>query len=50
MNFDIEHTQGRLHGNADALSRRRCIENECAYCAKASKVATITAYTKVLSR
>lgn len=33
--FEIEHRPGRLHGNADALSRRPCIENECTYCAKA---------------
>lgn len=32
--FEIEHRPGRLHGNADALSRRPCIENECTYCAK----------------
>lgn len=33
--FEIEHRPVRLHGNADALSRRPCIENECTYCAKA---------------
>lgn len=33
--FEIEQRPGRLHGNADALSRRPCIENECTYCAKA---------------
>lgn len=33
--FEIEHRPGCLHGNADALSRRPCIENECTYCAKA---------------
>lgn len=33
--FEIEHRPGRLHVNADALSRRPCIENECTYCAKA---------------
>lgn len=32
--FDIEHRPSHLHGNADALSRRPCIENECTYCAK----------------
>ena len=33
--FEIEHRPGRLHGNADALSRRPCAEVECPYCAKA---------------
>ena len=30
--FTIEHRSGRLHGNADGLSRRPC--QECNYCAK----------------
>lgn len=29
--FSIEHRPGRLHGNADALSRRPC-ERECSHC------------------
>lgn len=29
--FDIEHRNGRAHGNADALSRRPCFD-ECKYC------------------
>ncbi|KAK3095582.1 hypothetical protein FSP39_016324 [Pinctada imbricata] len=31
--FTIEHRAGRIHNNADALSRRPC-ENECKYCEK----------------
>ena len=30
--FTIEHRAGRLHSNADALSRRPCIESNCKYC------------------
>lgn len=30
--FDIQHRAGKLHGNADGLSRRPC--NSCVYCSK----------------
>lgn len=30
--FTIEHKAGRLHSNADALSRRPCIDDNCKYC------------------
>lgn len=30
--FDIVHRPGRQHGNADALSRRPCLDRECRYC------------------
>ena len=33
-NFTIHHRRGRLHGNADALSRRPCEETACKYCEK----------------
>ncbi|KAI4901978.1 hypothetical protein NFI96_025061 [Prochilodus magdalenae] len=32
--FTIQHRAGRLHSNADALSRRPCLELECRYCAR----------------
>ena len=32
--FTIEHRAGRLHSNADALSRRPCIEENCKHCKK----------------
>ena len=33
-NFNVEHRVGERHGNADALSRRPCNQNECRYCEK----------------
>ena len=30
--FEIRHRAGRLHGNADALSRRPCVAEQCRYC------------------
>ncbi|KAJ8339695.1 hypothetical protein SKAU_G00343280 [Synaphobranchus kaupii] len=32
--FEIRHRPGRLHGNADALSRRPCAAQECRYCSR----------------
>ncbi|KAJ8356790.1 hypothetical protein SKAU_G00195840 [Synaphobranchus kaupii] len=32
--FEIRHRAGRLHGNADALSRRPCSAQECCYCSR----------------
>ena len=32
--FEIQHRAGKLHSNADALSRRPCIENSCVYIVK----------------
>ncbi|KAJ8364253.1 hypothetical protein SKAU_G00130840 [Synaphobranchus kaupii] len=32
--FEIWHRAGRLHGNADALSRRPCAAQECRYCSR----------------
>ncbi|KAJ8351980.1 hypothetical protein SKAU_G00234560 [Synaphobranchus kaupii] len=32
--FEIRHWAGRLHGNADALSRRPCAAQECRYCSR----------------
>ncbi|KAJ8369428.1 hypothetical protein SKAU_G00094560 [Synaphobranchus kaupii] len=32
--FKIRHRAGRLHGNADALSRRPCAAQECRYCSR----------------
>ena len=34
-NFKIEHRAGRIHSNADALSRRPCCESSCSYCLRA---------------
>lgn len=34
-NFVIEHRPGKCHNNADALSRRPCIEMHCQFCTKA---------------
>ena len=34
-NFKIEHRAGRIHSNADALSRRPCCESGCNYCLRA---------------
>ena len=33
--FEIIHRKGRLHGNADGLSRRPCAEAGCTHCDKA---------------
>ena len=33
--FKIEHRAGRVHSNADGLSRRPCCESGCNYCSKA---------------
>ena len=33
--FKMEHRAGRVHSNADTLSRRPCLTSECAYCARA---------------
>lgn len=33
--FTIEHRAGRLHSNADSLSRRPCCESGCRYCSRA---------------
>lgn len=35
--MEIQHRQGRLHSNADALSRRPCLHVECSYCDKVEK-------------
>ncbi|KAJ8363665.1 hypothetical protein SKAU_G00124960 [Synaphobranchus kaupii] len=32
--IEIRHRAGRLHGNADALSRRPCAAQECRYCSR----------------
>ena len=32
--FHVEHRSGVTHGNADALSRRPCSDNNCEYCGK----------------
>lgn len=32
--FEIIHRKGRLHQNADGLSRRPCAEEGCSYCNK----------------
>lgn len=32
--FTIQHRAGRLHSNADALSRRPCLESNCRYCSR----------------
>jgi len=32
--FEIIHRKGKLHGNADGLSRRPCEEGGCRYCSK----------------
>ncbi|KAJ8333601.1 hypothetical protein SKAU_G00416090 [Synaphobranchus kaupii] len=32
--FEIRHRAGRLHGNADALSRWPCAAQECRYCSR----------------
>lgn len=35
--MEIQHRQGRLHSNADALSRCPCLHVECSYCEKIEK-------------
>ncbi|CAG2220580.1 unnamed protein product [Mytilus edulis] len=30
--FEIQHRAGRIHSNADALSRRPCLATSCKYC------------------
>ncbi|KAF7654556.1 hypothetical protein LDENG_00068320 [Lucifuga dentata] len=30
--FDVQHRAGRLHSNADALSRRPCVSVDCRHC------------------
>lgn len=30
--FEVQHRAGRSHNNADALSRRPCVEQECSHC------------------
>lgn len=32
--FEVAHRGGKLHGNADGLSRRLCEEKQCSYSAK----------------
>ncbi|KAJ8381150.1 hypothetical protein SKAU_G00019280 [Synaphobranchus kaupii] len=32
--FEIRHRAGRLHGNANALSRQPCAAQECRYCSR----------------
>ncbi|KAL1254314.1 hypothetical protein QQF64_016543 [Cirrhinus molitorella] len=32
--FEIQHRPGRQHANADALSRRPCLSDECCYCSR----------------
>ena len=34
-NFKIKHRAGRIHSNADALSRRPCLTSDCTYCFRA---------------
>ena len=33
-NFTVEHRPGEKHGNADALSRRPCLLDDCKHCSK----------------
>ena len=33
--YEIQHRAGRIHSNADALSRRPCISKNCSYCERA---------------
>ncbi|XP_076851923.1 heat shock 70 kDa protein 12B [Brachyhypopomus gauderio] len=35
FNFVVEHRPGRIHGNADALSRRPCASHDCKHCQRA---------------
>ena len=35
-NYEIKHRKGKLHGNADALSRRPCVD--CKHCEKAEQI------------
>ncbi len=37
--FTIEHRAGRIHGNADALSRRPCEGEQCKQCSKIERLA-----------
>ena len=34
-NFEIKHRAGRIHSNADGLSRRPCLTTNCTYCQRA---------------
>jgi hypothetical protein len=45
--FEIKYRAGRVHSNADALSRRPCISEDCAYCdrAEVKYVNVIQTYT-----
>lgn len=33
--FEIQHRAGRIHCNADSLSRRPCVSENCSYCERA---------------
>lgn len=35
--FDLKHRAGRIHSNADALSRRPCRKDGCDYCSRAEQ-------------
>ena len=35
--FNIEHRQGRVHSNADGLSRRPCYSHDCKHCENSEK-------------
>ena len=35
--MEIQHRQGRMHSNADSLSRHPCMNVECSYCDKVDR-------------
>jgi hypothetical protein len=35
--FEIQHRPGKIHGNADALSRRPCVNTFCKHCERTEK-------------
>ncbi|XP_053378575.1 uncharacterized protein LOC128548173 [Mercenaria mercenaria] len=48
--FDIKHRPGRVHSNADALSRRPCSYNGCSYCDRADVRYTKPTYDSNLEK
>jgi hypothetical protein len=47
--FRIIHRQGKQHGNADGLSRRPCVEDECRHCEKAELVEYSVGFVRAAS-
>ena len=46
-NFDIEHRPGVSHSNADSLSRRPCLQDNCKHCERLDTHETVALSVKV---